>query len=455
MSTTYYVSGNGRDSSNGLSTKTAFRTIQKAADLTLPGDTVYVMNGTYTEAYSFKNIVTITRSGTPNAWITYRAYPGHSPLLQSQNWHGFSIQGAAYIKIEGFEIEGNNANVTLAEAIAQQTNLNNPLTSGNGIGVGPSLDGKTYAHHIVIRNNQVHGLGGGGIYTFRADYITIDNNRVYNNGWYSPYGCSGISTLQNRNSDNNTGTKMVIRGNTVYGNANFVPFFSQGYITDGNGIIVDDSLNTLLDSPLGAYEGRTLIANNVVYANGGRGIHVYRSSSVNIVGNMLSNNSQHPAIADAELSLSTSQKVNLVNNTVAPAFKVPVFLERWRISRDCLIGTVHGDRLVGSAGSDILIGGQGQDNLSGSWGNDILMGGMGQDTLRGGDGRDTFVIEKRGGLDLIQDFKPLDRLGLTNGIRSDDLSFTSSNRGTIVRIGQEKLALLVGVHTLEVATIGF
>ncbi|MEH2404326.1 MAG: right-handed parallel beta-helix repeat-containing protein, partial [Nostoc sp.] len=44
----YYVSGSGDDKNSGISTSSAFRTIQKAADITNPGDTVLIMNGVYT-----------------------------------------------------------------------------------------------------------------------------------------------------------------------------------------------------------------------------------------------------------------------------------------------------------------------------------------------------------------------------------------------------------------------
>jgi len=47
----YYVSSqNGSDLFNGLSTTSAFKTIQKAADNTYPGDSVFIMDGTYSEA---------------------------------------------------------------------------------------------------------------------------------------------------------------------------------------------------------------------------------------------------------------------------------------------------------------------------------------------------------------------------------------------------------------------
>ncbi|HEY9620327.1 MAG TPA: choice-of-anchor Q domain-containing protein [Crinalium sp.] len=315
MGKIYYISGEGSNNNNGLSPQSAFRTLQQAADLTQPGDVVYVMNGTYTNDNSFDNILTIKRSGTPDAWITYQAYPGHHPKLESKNWHGIDVQGASYITIDGFELEGNNNNINLAYAQSQQTNLNNPLTSGNGIGVNPSTDGR-FSHHIVIRNNKAYNFGGGGIYTIHADYVTIENNTVYNNAWYAPYGCSGISNYQNWNSDNSTDTKMIIRNNVSYGNQNLIPFYAMGKITDGNGIIIDDSRNTQLNSTLGSYKGRTLIQNNIVYNNGGRGVAVYKSEFVDVINNTAYQNSQHSAIRDGEITAIAANNVNVFNNII-------------------------------------------------------------------------------------------------------------------------------------------
>jgi len=107
--TTYYVSGTGNDNNNGVSNSSPFRTIQKAADLTRPGDTVLVMNGVYANSYPTGNVLTITRAGTPTERIRYKAYPGHRPKLKFNGWNGIFIsQGASYIEINGLEIEGNN-----------------------------------------------------------------------------------------------------------------------------------------------------------------------------------------------------------------------------------------------------------------------------------------------------------------------------------------------------------
>ena len=43
----YYVSENGSNSNSGASESEPFLTIAKAMNLTSPGDTVYVMDGTY------------------------------------------------------------------------------------------------------------------------------------------------------------------------------------------------------------------------------------------------------------------------------------------------------------------------------------------------------------------------------------------------------------------------
>lgn len=135
MAKSYYVSVNGSNQNHGLSASSPLATLQKAADLTRAGDTVYVMNGTYTQPNPDDNILTIRNSGTSHNWIRYKAYPGQHPKLKSKNWHAIDLQGASYVAIEGFTLEGNNDNITLDYALSQKDNLANPATSGNGIGI--------------------------------------------------------------------------------------------------------------------------------------------------------------------------------------------------------------------------------------------------------------------------------------------------------------------------------
>jgi hypothetical protein len=66
--TVFYVSTEGSDTNAGTSLNTPLRSIQRAVDLAMSGDTVQVRGGTYRET------VTTTRSGTPTAAITIRSY---------------------------------------------------------------------------------------------------------------------------------------------------------------------------------------------------------------------------------------------------------------------------------------------------------------------------------------------------------------------------------------------
>jgi parallel beta-helix repeat protein len=326
FATNYFVSGTGANTNNGLSVNTAFLTLQTAADLTKPGDTVFVLNGTYVNPDQSTNILDVYTSGEPNKPIVYTRYAGNNPIIKlgGNNWQGITLQGADYIVIDGFTIVGNSAAVTLAYAQTEKNNTNNPITSNNGIAVARSyFDSNNRAHHNIVRNCTVSNCGGGGIYTYQADYTTIENNTVFNCGWWSPYGNSGISMYQNWNSDEFKGIKNFLTGNTTYRNENFIPFFVAGSITDGNGIIIDDSRNTQNESTLGVYKAFTYIANNLVFDNGGRGIHVYSSDNVYIVNNTCYKNCQTPAFKDGEFTAYDASEIYFYNNIALPSEETP------------------------------------------------------------------------------------------------------------------------------------
>ena len=324
FATNYYVSPTGSSSNNGLSPATAKDDIEEAGLLTSPGDTVFVMNGTYSWYNPNSDVVDIYNSGTANNWIVFINYPGHHPLIKSKNWAAISIQGADYVEVNGFEVIGNADSVTLAYAQSQQNNTNNPITSGNGIGCRSQYSNPSnLSHHIIIRNCKVSKCPGGGIFTYNADYIRIENNIVSECAWYAPFGNSGISLYQNWNSDSSTATKNFVVGNTCYRNENYIPFFASGSITDGNGIIIDDERNTQNGSTLGIYAGKTYIANNLVFDNGGRGIHCYESDKVIIVNNTAYKNCQSPAVKDGEYTAYSADSISFINNIAFPISGVP------------------------------------------------------------------------------------------------------------------------------------
>lgn len=301
----YFVSGTGNDSNTGTAATAPFRTIQRAADKTMPGDVVMVMSGTYVNASPSGYVVHITRSGQAGAPITYRAYPGHSPKLQFNGWAGFTVE-ASYIVIDGFEIEGNNANITFEYAKSQENNLNNGATSGNGITINGS--NAAVRRNIVIRNNLVHHCGGGGIGSGFADYITIENNVVHSNAWYSPFANSGISLWEQRDVDGTTGLKNIVRGNRSYDNASLMNWRAANltHPSDGNGIIIDTWPN--------GYKGRTRVENNLSYSNGGSGIHALAVPNLEIINNSTYQNSK--VVDYGEIFVTNSANARIMNNVM-------------------------------------------------------------------------------------------------------------------------------------------
>lgn len=69
---TWHVSGTDNDANDGKNPETAFRSMQKAADLVELGDVVLVANGTYTNTDKSNGsaVLNITKSGKADAWIT-------------------------------------------------------------------------------------------------------------------------------------------------------------------------------------------------------------------------------------------------------------------------------------------------------------------------------------------------------------------------------------------------
>lgn len=291
------------------------------------------------------------RSGTPTAWITYRNYPGERPKLRTQrggltsagfttadsgNYSGFSLRNVSYVVIDGFEIEGHLNEVTLEEATALNAKYKadflsppvapavrtpiTPVTAADGIAIGTGLNStqaNRIPHHIVVRNNVIYNTNGGGIGAQYADWLTFENNRITNTSWYSPYGNSPMTVLSAKDVDSNTSDyKIVYRGNYIADSGNLFPCGCYSYQapTDGNGIILDLFKST--SGGLPAYAGRSLITNNVITNNGGRGIHIFKSLNADVTFNTMVRNNTIAVTGDGELSSQQSKNVRAYNNIV-------------------------------------------------------------------------------------------------------------------------------------------
>lgn len=319
----YYVSATGSNSNDGRATARPFQTIQKAADLTVAGDTVLVMDGVYNSTSG--PVLNVTRSGSAAGYITFKALKGHTPKITASGnvWNAVSINGS-YIVFEGFDLIGNNANLTYTNAMASYTEAKNGGTNWsayanfntNAITIGGPRTESKLPHHVTIRSCRVHDFPGGGISAIQSDYNTIENNVVYNNAWYMMYAGSGISILTPFNHDRATTYKNVVRNNICHTNKTTVPWISQGKLSDGNGIIIDinqrgyDAQNPAL--PNEAYTGRTLVENNLSVNNGGSGMHAYLADHVDIINNTAYHNGT--VVGYPDIFSNQSKDVNVMNN---------------------------------------------------------------------------------------------------------------------------------------------
>ncbi len=319
-----YVSGEGDDRNDGRSRAEALRTLRRAAELTAPGDTVLVGDGEYSDP-GRSSVVTIERSGTPQKWITWAAEPGARPVVRASQWQGIWVR-ASYVTVSGFTVTGLRTKLTRQQiAAARRGDVSDPAISNSCIAVTElrNADPPRRPHHVVVWGNTLTDCTLAGISVQYADHVTAAYNVTSRNGWYSPYGGSGISFSNLWNSDTGTGRKIVIRGNVSSENQNLVPCLCSGAarrITDGNGIIVESLENDdIRGAPLfqQPYTGRILIENNVAHHNGGRGINVFKATNVDVVNNTLYRNAAHPAIS-IDLAVTRSRDVQVTNNIVVP-----------------------------------------------------------------------------------------------------------------------------------------
>jgi hypothetical protein len=110
---------------------------------------------------------------------------------------------------------------------------------------------------------------------------------------------------------------MIVTGNRIFGNQEFIPWEAAGKITDGEGIIVDSTRNSAYQSsiPIAPYTGRTLIANNVIYTNGSSAIEVFESDHVDVVNNSSYQDIVTPVLTGrGEMNLNQTTDVNVINN---------------------------------------------------------------------------------------------------------------------------------------------
>ena len=272
----YWVSTAGDDASPG-SRQQPFRSIQHGVRAMQPGDTLFVRAGRYEENVS----ITARESGTPGKWLTICAASGderkvivgtETPRVDAYGSmsSAFSLREVQYVRLRG------------CYCVAPYRGR------GSAIGVGNS-------QYIEIINCVATGGGQGGVDANHCDHVRIDGVESFFNGGGTGWS-SGISLLESKSKDN------VVRNCVCYGN-----YDNSSYRSDGNGIIIDN----------GYSEGGALLANNLCYMNGGKGICSTRSDNCTFLNNTCVANCWQPNQQEKAHELSIRGANNVVRNNIA------------------------------------------------------------------------------------------------------------------------------------------
>ena len=259
-----YVNPLGSDDNDGLANTAgqALRTMNFALGTLIPGDILYVADGTYRE-----NSLRITDvAGTATDSVRVQALSPWGAKLEGGDAYDpvLEVLRSSYVRVEGFEVY-------------------NPL--GDGSTDWSSGIRSQASNHVVIKNNYVRDCGCNGISGREGDYLTIERNVLRDNAKTSPYNCSGISLYHPIALDNAPGYHNVIRKNVAFENECTLPFSPQGFTvpTDGNGIILDDFNWTQADGT--PYTPETLVENNLAFNNGGAGFKTYEVANATFRNN--------------------------------------------------------------------------------------------------------------------------------------------------------------------------
>ena len=196
----YYVAVTGNDGNPGSASQ-PFQTIQKAADIVNPGDTVLVNDGVYTKVAGtacsdIPTVLCLTRGGTPSAWVTFKSINRGGAKLSGQN-HSVELgvrtvgSNSSYIEVNGFEVYDTAGDAFILNVIGQTDFriVNNHIHSIGKICV-PMFDSVgisvvyTVAQRTSLIGNAIHDIGR--LQDGEAGCSTTDIYHNHDHGVYAP-----------------------------------------------------------------------------------------------------------------------------------------------------------------------------------------------------------------------------------------------------------------------------
>ncbi|MDR6944037.1 right-handed parallel beta-helix repeat-containing protein [Mucilaginibacter pocheonensis] len=366
----YYVANNGLESNKGT-IEAPFQTINIALTHTVPGDTVIVRGGTYSEKVVFP------KSGVMDKYITLKAYHGETPIIDGS---AFSVNGrealvtidkAKFIVVDGFEIRNLKTSTGDPKAIMVEggsdyiTIKNNtiygidytqlPLNGGGNaiLIIGNTSDPVT---NITVTGNTIHdcktGYGENLTINGYVDGFTITNNTIYNAQNIGIDAAGGYAA--NADAALNYARNGIISGNTCYNiESKRGPLGGHGaigiYVDGGRNVIVEKNRVSVTDRGIGAVSetngfptDHVTIRNNLVYNCWCSGIYMggylnYTgggTSNSAIVNNTLYNNNRALGAfgeIEGEISIREDCSNNVIKNNIIYGGASDMFIHKYTV----------------------------------------------------------------------------------------------------------------------------
>ncbi len=302
---TLWVSPTGSDSNSG-SQNSPLRSVGRAVSVAGPGSVVFFQPGTYSAG------VSLTRSGTATAPITFEANPGTvvfdaagKDFIFVAGW-----QGPRYITVRGIAfanaVDAGSSNDRAAVRLDNNWTLIDCVIRNNGGGGLSVSSGQGHASNVTLTRVQSYANGRFGIGGSWSQNLLIEDSVIRDNNWLKDSNGGGgkftrteSAVFDNVKIANNIGSgiyfdvynlNVTIRNSEVYGNRSAT---RTGLPTvDGCGINFEISGSNAVEggSLSGVGYGNILLENNNVHDNDVTGILCYASFNMTLQGNTLGNN---------------------------------------------------------------------------------------------------------------------------------------------------------------------
>ena len=375
----YYVNQkSGLDTNDGLTSTTPLKTIDNIPKTVADnGNTAFQIilmgefaNNSYDASYSYsasddtilwnaENTISFNNfKGEVGKYITIKSHDSNT-ILKGNGNNIFRVQNSEYLIIQDLEIKGEVSNIPLATANALQFAYLNRTTDPSIDPLNPTLaqirqrdeddcvvancangtdsDGDltdidddttvrpsyidtrglylTDVNNIIIKNNKIHDMPGGGLRVSDCEDIEILDNEVTQCSLRSYSGTHGLVVTKATSSRTSTVGKtadndyriQIVR-NKIHNNYNEQYSWSPDktkitpHIDEGKGISLQRNKTTYeadgTTIKVNWENGRILVANNLAYYNGFSGIHSNDGDRIDFINNTSYFNSYTKSITE-------------------------------------------------------------------------------------------------------------------------------------------------------------